>query len=265
MIVFDEDIPIFVPEPYTANELTIAKEDLEERPPKKFDLERKVQVYKSYFQFVEFSLTGIHFSRRTVTIPSKLIAVSGDREVQEKLKTTYKLINENSTISGKEIEEKVANLRKNYTRSMGKRLGSVILVSNKEEFIKKVEEIKVEIESFSKEVKDKLQAELEFTKTEILKILLPGIMDNPPDDLRLGISTQNPQGKYAKKYLENEIDKFLPKISSIINDMTLDCDFKDVTYEMLNAKDFQDNLTKQFPYLELKLPYENFEAIGLKS
>jgi hypothetical protein len=263
--IFDEDIPPFVPEPYTTNELTIAKEDLEERPPKKFDLERKVQVYKSYFQFVELSLTGIHFSRRTVTIPSKLIAVSGDREVQEKLKTTYKLINENSTISGKEIEEKVATLRKTYTRSMGKRLGSVILVSNKEEFTKKVEEIKVEIESFSKEVKDKLQAELDLTKAEIFKILLPGIMDNPPDDLRLGINTPKPKEKFARKYLEEEIEKFLPNIGNIISEMKLDCDFKDVTYEMLNDKDFQGSLTKQFPYLELKLPYEDFEAIGVKS
>ncbi|WP_335383034.1 hypothetical protein [Neobacillus drentensis] len=256
--------PVFSPEEYRKNDLDIAKKDLEVRPPKKFDLERQVQVYTGYFQFVELSLIGMGLRRMTITIPSKLLAVSGDKVVQEKLKTTYKLINENSKLSGKDIEDKVAHLRKTYTRSMGKRLGSVILLKNKEVFNQEVNKVRKEIIKFSDKVKTSLENELAYTKKEISKILVPVIMKNPPDDLKGIITTNKPSKKIASEYIDEEISKFLPNVEDLITEMELQSDFKDITYEMLNDPLFQENIQKQFKFDNLDKPYKSFSAVKLQ-
>jgi hypothetical protein len=255
------DEPVFSPNEYCKDDLDFAKKDLETRPPKKFDLERQVQVYTGLFQFVDLSLIGIGFRRMTLTIPSKLLAVSSDRDVQEKLKTTYKLKNENSKLSGKEIEDKVAQLRKTYTRSMGKRLGSVILLKNKEIFEKKVNKISKEIEKFSEKVKISLEKELSYTKKEISKILLPVIMKNPPDELKGIIMTKKPSQKIAEEFISDELSKFLPDVDGLITEMELHCDFKDITYEMLNDPLFQENIQKQFRIENFLKPFESFSAV----
>lgn len=130
-------------DPYTQKDLSIAKKDLQECPPKQFDLERRVRTYSSFIQFVELRLIGIQLSRRTVQIPTKLLNVKNSKEVNERLKATYRLIDENSKISGKDIENKVQSLRKSYLRSMGNRLGTVILRNVKEEFVKEVNKLKL--------------------------------------------------------------------------------------------------------------------------
>lgn len=260
-----EDKPVeFKPEEYRKQDLKLAKQDLEMRPPKKFDLERQVQVYTGYFQFVELSLVGMGLRRRTINIPSKLLAVSGDRVVQEKLKATYKLITENSKLSGKEIEDKVAHLRKTYTRSLGKRLGSVMLIKNKEVFLTEVDKIKAEISKFSEKVKTSLERELAHTKKEISKILVPVIMKNPPDDLKGIIVTNKPSKKVATEYIDYEISKFLPNAEELITKMELQCDFKDITYEMLNDSQFIESIKSQFKIKALDKLYESYSAVRAK-
>ncbi|WP_226646155.1 hypothetical protein [Mesobacillus subterraneus] len=254
----------FKPEEYRKQDLKIAIQDLDMRPPKKFDLERQVQVYTGYFQFVELSLVGMGLRRRTINIPSKLLAVSGDRVVQEKLKATYKLITENSKLSGKEIEDKVSQLRKTYTRSLGKRLGSVILLKNKKVFINEVDKIKLEISKFSEKVKASLEKELAHTKKEISKILVPVIMKNPPDDLKGIIITNKPSKRDATEYIDEEISKFIPSAEDLITKMELQCDFKDITYEMLNDAQFIESIKSQFKIKALDKLYESYSAVRAK-
>lgn len=254
----------FKPKEYKKQDLKIAKQDLEMRPPKKFDLERQVQVYTGYFQFVELSLVGMGLRRRTINIPSKLLAVSGDKVVQEKLKATYKLITENSKLSGKEIEDKVAQLRKTYTRSLGKRLGTVILLKNKKVFLNEVDKIKLEISKFSEKVKASLEKELAHTKKEISKILIPVIMKNPPDDLKGIIITNKPSKRDATEYIDEEISKFIPSAEELITKMELQCDFKDITYEMLNDTQFIESIKSQFKIKALDKLYESYSAVRAK-
>jgi hypothetical protein len=101
-----QDEPQIAREKYTQKDLTTATMDLIECPPKRFDSERRVRTYSSFIQFVELKLNGIYLNRRTVQIPAKLLNGGNNKEIQERLKTTYRLIDENSKVSGKEIEEK---------------------------------------------------------------------------------------------------------------------------------------------------------------
>jgi hypothetical protein len=246
-------------EPFKSEDLEIAKNDLELRPPKQFNLERTVMVYSSFIQFVELSLTGLSLNRSTIKIPQKLLNVTKNNQIEERLKASYRLIDEESEIS-KDIQSKVSELRKTYLRSMGKRLGNVILLSKKPEFLKEIAVIEKEIEKYLKEVEAKLKEEIEKSQKELVSLLLPNLVENPPKDLVSGISTEVPDKETLINYINDEIKKGIPDVKKLIKDMKLNCDFKDVTYEMLEDDKFQGNLKIQYPYVNWPKPYEKYEA-----
>jgi hypothetical protein len=62
------------------------------------------------------------------------------------------------------------------------------------------------------------------------------------------------------KYIESELDNVIPEADELIKEMTLDCDFKDVTYEMLNDKEFQEALREHYPLVDWPKPFEEYKA-----
>ncbi|MGA7460560.1 MAG: hypothetical protein WBW69_10060 [Candidatus Korobacteraceae bacterium] len=52
--------------------------DLEANPPAKFDLARKVRVFNSRIEFVEFEVRGAALSRKTVPIPADLMGFAAE-------------------------------------------------------------------------------------------------------------------------------------------------------------------------------------------
>jgi len=80
------------------------KNDLEANPPQKFDLARKVRVFNSFIEFVELEVLGTEVSRRTVTIPSHLLAVA-DARTREQLRATLRLVPSDCKLSGEAIDK----------------------------------------------------------------------------------------------------------------------------------------------------------------
>jgi hypothetical protein len=246
-------------------DLESIRNSLDERPPQKFDLTRLVNVYHGYVQFVGLSLTGCQLSRRTIPLPRNLIAIARNENMQDRLKATFRLVDGKSKAKAQDVEKRLANLRKKYVRSLGERLGSVILRQKKEHFGKEVIEIKKAVEKFSDNVKQQLEGELAKCRNTLVKELAPGVVRNPPPSLLGGITTRKPTKEQAMKYIEAELDKVMPKADDLIKEMKLDCDFKDVTYEMLNDAEFQEALRKQFPYVDWPKPFEEYKAVPTRN
>lgn len=241
-------------------DIEIAKEDLSICPPQKFDISRQVMVYHSYIQFVELKLIGCNIERHTISIPAKLLNLAKDSKDKERLKASYKLIGENSKITSKKIDEKVNIIRKKYIKSLGPRYGNVILVQKKDAFIKEVDELKKELEKFKKQIEKSLQIEFEKSRKDLIKILSPGIMRNPPDDLIGCINTKKPNSQQAKEYIGDVLKNVIPDINIFIGDMSLQCDFKDVTYEMLKDENFFEILKREYKYIKWPKPFEEYKA-----
>lgn len=209
---------------------------------------------------MELKLIGCNIERHTITIPAKLLNLTKNSEEKERLKATYRLLGENSKITGKVIDERVNNVRKKYIRSLGPRFGNVILRQKKEEFQKEVEIVRKELDKFRAQAEKKLKSEFEKCQKELIKILLPGVIKNPPDDLVGGILTSKPTSAQAKEYLESVLKTVIPNAETFIKDMQLQCDFKDVTYEMLRDNDFLDSLKKAYTYISWPKPFEEYQA-----
>lgn len=237
----------------------VAKRDLENIPPQKFDLARIVRFYTAHIQFVEISLSGCHINRHKITIPSKLLNVTKSEDIQKRIQATYQLIDKSSKLSGKKITESLDAIRKKYLVSLGKNYGSVVLRKNKDAFLKEIENLSTSINDFKNEVRDNLTKEIEKTLKSLAATLAPVIKQNPPSDL-----TRQVPGKIsieiAKSYALDELIRSLHSVETIINDMKLDYIFKDVTFEMLINEDFQLGLKEKFKYVDWDKPFAEGNA-----
>ena len=132
----------------------------------------------------------------------------------------------------------------------------------KDEFDKKVEKARSQLDLFKNKVQSDLEKEFNSCKKELKKILAPVVKKNPPDELRLGINTKKPTKEQVDRYLDEKLDSVIPDAKSFVIDMKLHCVFKDVTYESLNDKDFIAALHKAYPYVEWpELPYDHYKAV----
>ena len=247
-------------EPLSTARVQAEKLDLAMCPPQKFELAQRIRVYTSYIQFIELTLTGCHLQRHTVSIPKELLNLTGNRDTQERLRATYRLVGEKGKLSSKPIEQKLTVLRNTFVVSLGTKYGNIILRKNKSELVIALKALREELNTFAQEAKTNLVKEFMRCRDELVKVLLPGIVSNPPDDLKYGVITAKPTRGNAGKYLEAKLQRIIPTADDFIGEMKLEWLFKDVTYEMLSDETFQQLLKEKFPYVNWERPFEEKEA-----
>lgn len=249
----------------TNQDLAIIDHELRENPPQKFDAARKVRVYQGYFQFVELNLTGCQLNRHTINIPQSLLNIAQDSNLQNRVRSTCRLVDDTSAFSRKlkNVETQVRELRKQFVKSLGDKYGSVILRRAREDFEKEVENIRSNLKNLRNEVKDELQKEIDNSRENLVTMLLPGVMSNPPKALTAQLFGQLTD-ETARKFIADELDKKIPETESLIGEMKLNCYYKDVTFETLNDKDFIKAIEAKYPYNNFAKLYSEQEAIGQK-
>jgi hypothetical protein len=134
---------------------------LKEAPPVQFDVARQVRVFEPYLQYVEVRLTGAAIQRRRLAIPKVMQNLGVPEGAQSRFNTTFDLIEREGTLSSKHIEEALNDIRKNFTPSLGKDHGRVLLKAQKPLFEQRLAELRSKLQEFQREVKAKLQETLD--------------------------------------------------------------------------------------------------------
>lgn len=185
--------------------------------------------------------------RRKISIPKSLLTVSslGDN-MKGRLKTTFNLIPDSNKFSSKNLDDKLMEIRSNFTKSLGNKEGRVILKQNKNIFEERINELKQDIKTHSEEMEKDLESTIDSSLTDIANYYLPIIQDNKPDKL-IGSLSQNCNKEDIKNWIFTELKNHTPCISSLINNIKLEVKYKDVTYETLKKEVFMDEIKKNFP------------------
>lgn len=236
------------------------KRAIETAPPVKFDVVRQVRVFEPYLQYVEIKLTGAAIQKHKVAIPKSLQQLGTSKELKDRLRTTFDLIEKGSALSSKDIDDKVGELRKVFTPSLGERLGRVMLKNARPLFDKRLEELKAELVTFQEKVKQELQTKLDESRDLVVEYFLPIALVKPPDAL---VARVNPVNEVTvKRWLERELEKAFPSAEKMIQEMRLEAQFKDVTWETLNDPDFGTALRKAFEDVDWDKPFHDYKAAG---
>ncbi|MCG6535486.1 MAG: hypothetical protein L7F78_12530, partial [Syntrophales bacterium LBB04] len=233
-----------------------ASNDLVRNPPMKFDIARKVRVFNSQIEFVEFELRGHQIGKRKVNIPSDLLGLAKDDKTKKLLHSSFQLIDdEDAKISGKEITEHKERIANDFLVNLPN-FGNVILRSKKEEFEAAVDGLKKHIEGFQKELEAKLQKAIDKNRAALVHALAPGVIAQTPGRWKKFLPS-NPSPDDIRQVLDCELSDHFGSAERNLKKIDVSLIFKGVTYETLNNPEFVKAVKKRMPILKL---YEEYDA-----
>lgn len=242
----------------TPAQVSRAAAALEIAPPLPFDVTRQVRVFQPYIQYVEISLTGCAIERRRFEIPKSIQHIGAAVDIQRRLRTTFDLIERESGVSSRALEDELRKLRDDFTRSLGPPWGRVILRAARTKFDTRINTFRTTLVEHKKKVQEGLSATLKKSRKQVLDYYLPLVMQSPPDAL-VGQLLFN-DDKATERWLDGELAQVFPSPEELLTDMKLDVQFRDVTYETLNEQGFAEALEKAYPHVDWKKPFEEFGA-----
>lgn len=231
-------------------------------PPVKFDIVRQVRVFEPYLQYVEMSLTGAAIQKHRIRIPPDIQKLGSSKDLEGRLRTTFELLGKSSSLSSKTLEDDLNEIRSNFTPSLGKSHGRVVLKSAKPTLETRLDELRANLVKHQAKVKEKLQADLDQSRDEVVEYYLPLAKAKPPDAVVGQSLSKEVSDEHLKKWLNRRLEKVFPAADELARQMTLDVNFKDVTFETLNRPDFLESVKKAFPDVDWDKAYDEFRAAG---
>lgn len=242
--------------PISPTKIMETSNDLVRNPPMKFDIARKVRVFNSQIEFVEFELRGHQIGKRKVNIPSDLLGLAKDDKTKKLLHSSFQLIDgEDAKISGAEITDHKEKIANDFLVNLPN-FGNVILRSKKEEFEAAVNDLEKHIEAFQKELEAKLQKAIDKNRTALVNALAPAVIAQTPDRWKKFLPS-NPSPDDIRQVLDCELSDNFGTAERNLKKIDVSLIFKGVTYETLNNPKFIMTVKKRMPILNL---YEEYEA-----
>ncbi len=224
------------------------KENLDRNPPQQFDIARTVRVFNTYFEFVDFELSGLQIQRRTAHIPSDLMGLAKDAKTQSKLQASFKLIDESSNVSGKGFQECKKRLV-NENLTLLPSYGYVVLRTVKPKFEKKIRQLKRAIKRFQERVKEGLQEAMDESRSSLAEALLPAVRNSPPKRWQKHFDRELSE-QLARRLLDNDLQKAFRSAEALAKEMKVKLVFKGVTYESLQDDKFVELARMKLPALD---------------
>jgi hypothetical protein len=229
-----------------ANKVEAVTTNLERNPPVQFDVARKVRVFNAQFEFVEFELHGCAISRKTVPIPSDLVGLAKDEKTQRLLKSSFRLIDQNSALSGDRVSKLKQFIVQKYLIQLHG-YGTVVLRTNKDDFLEAVKALKKYIDRFQKKAKRELEKEITANRETLAKALLPAVVANVPKRWEKYIGRGRDEGR-IRELLEGELCRSFGSADDLFEEMEVTVLFKGVTYESLIEQKFVEVASKAIPF-----------------
>lgn len=238
------------------------KKDLDQNPPKNFDLSRAVNVYNAKLQFVELKVAGCKLSQHKARLPKSLIHVlKKNPQLEKKIENSIKLLDSNDDlISGPGVSQESVftereRIKEEYLRPVAG-VGTVIERARKKAFIEDLKTLEEQVKKFAEGIESELAERFERTAQEIAQELLEEVLANPPEKWRQKLGPQ-PSGERMLRFIVEELHGAFGTPGGKVGKMKVDVVYKDVTYDMLKEPDFQQQMTSYFPDLP---PLEEYGA-----
>lgn len=249
-------------EPIKDDHFDDVKEAIEQAPPVNFDVARQVRVFEPYLQYVELSLSGASIQRKRVAIPRELQRLGSGKDLEGRLRTTFDLVEKSGKLSSKSLEDELNMIRRNFTPSLGKDHGRVVLKAAKPHLIKRLQELRSRLEEHQKTVETELQTKLDESRKQAIEYYFPAAKRNPPDALLGQLPTQYPNDDDIRNWIDGELRRVFPEAKDLVKKMSLEERYKDVTFETLNQPNFLSALKEALPKLNWDKAYQEFMAAG---
>lgn len=242
-------------EPVKSETVKVIKSDLDQNPPKAFDLARAVNVYNAKIQFVEFKVDGCQLSQHKARLPKDLLhVVKKNKELAEKIDNSIRLLDENDaliknpTLSQDSIFKMRAAIEEKFLVHIPS-VGTVMRRAEKAAFSAEVAKLETQIKSFAERARAKLVDHFVTTAKDLAAALLDDVLADIPLAWRKKLGS-HPDPEQVRWFITDALQKSFGDPDGRINRMKSKAVFKDVTYEMLTEPDFISIVSEHFPDLK---------------
>jgi len=248
--------------------LAAVKQDLEQNPPKNFDLTLAINVYNARIQFVELRVSGYRVSQHTVALPKHLVNVARkNKDLARKIESAVNLLDSEDALvwggigNGKEIygprnisqatlEEIRNSIDEKFLRPvLG--VGKIIRRTEIERF-KAVARLESVLLTFSQVLSHMLAGQYRKTAEEIADAILPEVLQQLPEKWRKQLGP-DPRPEHVHFRIIDDLLRSFGDPEKLCDSLKVSCIFKDVTYDMLKDNKFAETMRAYFhepPMLE---------------
>jgi hypothetical protein len=244
----------------TPNQIETIDQAIKATPVENFDLARLVNVFAAHIQFYELEVRGTQIQNQTVPLPKSLIGFVRDKATRDRITAAFRLVGHDSKVSGDEIREKAAAIRKRFIKHHPT-YGGIILKSSRVALEAEIVELEKLIEAHKKIVRDRFDKDANTSIEELVKAFWRDIARSPPEELSDQLGGIRPTTEQAKDYLRHILAAAFPNADEVAEAMRVSRVVKDVTWNTLNEPGFVEWLKNQYPHRkDLRQPFELFHA-----
>ncbi|MFZ1519449.1 MAG: hypothetical protein WAU11_11770 [Ignavibacteriaceae bacterium] len=243
-------------EKLTENEIKKIKADLEKRPPIKPELERKIRVIRSHFQFVELELKGASLQNHVFSLTGQDLGVT-NKDLAKRIRAQYKLFDADQLLqlsSITDLQERLNKLKKHYLISVPK-YGTIIYHYDDSDFAKKIKEFEESITARKNSVKEALERVLLESKKSISPWIKENLLRINHKDLTEIVYPYKIEN--LDEFIERYLDEKFTTPETLLSNITFFEKVTNVSAQLIESAEFRDAIEKS-----LKIKFENLVKIG---
>jgi len=236
-----EDDAELISIPLQVSKATAIKQALEKNPPEEPDLQRKINTYKTHFQYAEIHFEGGGIQSKTITIPKDALPFK-DADLKDRMKTRFNLFTKEDSDKWNKLDEidtMIKNIRKDFLNPCKYKRGrNIIDKSKKGAFLIKAEDIKNAVGQKKKDLTDDIQRAINKSEDVLTKELTNFLEANPPEKIREIKDDALRKRQIARMIQEIILKTKIPSASDLINKMVIETEYAEFTEEDLSDEKF---------------------------
>ena len=180
-----------------------------------------------------------------------LFGLAKGEKAYDNLSSSFKLISKNSQLSEKKISDEKRRIANKYLIPI-KGYGVIILRTQREAFNKEVDNLRIQIQKFQKDIEEKLTAEINKNRKTLVSALLPAVQRKHPERWNKFMSgtTKKDRDLEIADLLNSEIEKAFEDAKKVVSKMNVTAIPKGITYDLLHKKEFLAAVGKMVPAMK---------------
>lgn len=255
------------------------KRDLQDRPPKEFNVARIERVFSSMLHYVELTIKDYKLTRRSLLLDAALLGMR-DPEVVRRMTNRYHLFSEAESLTveipyigedGKpdfkepkvkfgplSIDRERLRVKKRFIFEAGD-YGSLILRRDVEVFEKEIKILRAKIAAYQNAIQDQIRKRTDEIINELLSALLGRLKAEPPEHWQSRFLGKKPSdddiARLFREEVQSEVDRvktdFSPKVFTA---------YKDVTYQTFKDPKFRALMENRFGKKDIDRIFSEYDA-----
>jgi hypothetical protein len=266
-------------DPIDSRKVEDVKRDLQERPPKEFNVARVERVFNSMLHYVEFRIEDYKLTSRSLLLDSELFGVH-NAEVISRLTNRYHLFSETDALTveipaigpdgqpdrrtAKEkfgplsIDRERNRIKNRFIIQAGK-FGLLILRRDVVEFEDAIKVLEAKIAAYKAAVQALIKQRTDEIVAELLAALADRLRKDPPNHWRSRFISNEMSDEDLKRLFGEDVQGEVNRVKTDFEPKVFKA-YKDVTYETFKDPEFRTILHRHFGEASIDRIFREYDA-----